>query len=220
MQYAADVYDIDLFDNPRAVIDALHQAGTKVVCYFSAGTYEPWRSDATNFPPSALGKPLADWPEERWLDVRSPAVLEVMRQRMDLAKQKGCDAVDTDNVDGYSNNTGLPLTAADQLNYNRALAVEAHGHGLAIGLKNDLGQAAQLEPDFDFSINEQCHVYNECDRLGVFAEAGKAIFNIEYDDKYRSPTGFAQLCAQSRAGNMRTLVLPLALDGSFRMSCD
>ena len=36
------------------------------------------------------------------------------------------------------------LTAADQLDYNRFLAEQAHQRGLAIGLKNDLDQVASL----------------------------------------------------------------------------
>jgi hypothetical protein len=31
--------------------------------------------------------------------------------------------VDPDNVDGYTNNTGLPLTAAAQLDFNRLLQI-------------------------------------------------------------------------------------------------
>ena len=42
-----------------------------------------------------------------------------------IAVQKGCDGVDPDNVDGYTNKTGFPLTAKDQLAYNKFLAQEA-----------------------------------------------------------------------------------------------
>lgn len=42
-----------------------------------------------------------------------------MQARLDLAVQKGCDGVEPDNVDGYQNNSGFPLTAQDQLAYNR-----------------------------------------------------------------------------------------------------
>jgi hypothetical protein len=39
-----------------------------------------------------------------------------------------------DNVDGFTNATGFPLTPVDQLTYNRFLAMEAHVRGLSIGL--------------------------------------------------------------------------------------
>ena len=41
-----DVFDIDLFTTPQAQIDNLHRLGKKVICYFSAGSYEPYRDDS------------------------------------------------------------------------------------------------------------------------------------------------------------------------------
>lgn len=99
---------------------------------------------------------------------------------MDLAVSKGCDGVDPDNVDGYTNNTGFPLTGQQQLTYNRWLAQQAHARGLAIGLKNDLDQIGQLVNDFDWALNEQCFQYNECETLLPFVQAGKPVFGIEY----------------------------------------
>ncbi len=137
--YKSAMYDIDLFDTPQPVIDKLHSKGIKVVCYFNTGGYEDWRPDAQIFPLAALGKPLDGWPGERWLDIRQINLLApIMQARMDLALAKRCDGVDPDNVDGYANDTGFPLTAQDQVNYNQWLAQEAHLRNLAIGLKNDL----------------------------------------------------------------------------------
>ena len=51
---------------------------------------------------------------------------------------------------------------------------------MAAGLKNDLEQVPELEPSFDFAINEQCFQYHECDSLDPFVEAGKAVFTVEY----------------------------------------
>jgi len=39
------VYNLDLFDTPESVIDDLHSQGRKVMCYFSAGSWEDWRED-------------------------------------------------------------------------------------------------------------------------------------------------------------------------------
>lgn len=47
-----------------------------------------------------------------------------MKNRLDLAVKKECDAVDPDNVDGYTNNNGLRLTAAQQLDFNKFIAAE------------------------------------------------------------------------------------------------
>lgn len=176
----ATMYDIDLFDTPQATIDALRAQGHIVICYFSAGTYENWRSDASRYPSSVLGRNLEEWPGERWVDIRSSAVRNILRARMDLAVQKRCTGVDPDNVDGYANRTGFPLGANDQLIFNQWLATEAHARGLAVGLKNDLAQVPQLVGSFDWVLDEECVEHLECDRLVPFIQAGKAVFHIEY----------------------------------------
>jgi hypothetical protein len=219
--YNVNVYDIDLFDTSVQTIAQLKAAGRRVVCYFSAGTSEDWRADYSRFQATDMGSPLGDWPGERWLDTRSVNVRAVMVSRLELARSKGCDGVEPDNVDAFINNPGLPLTADTQLDYNKFLASAAHGRGLAIGLKNDVGQLAELEPHFDFALNEQCNVYNECGGYAVFTNKNKPVFNAEYAADYRRNKRGARdrLCAAMNAARIRTLVLPEALDGSYRYSC-
>lgn len=207
------VYDIDLVDTPQSVIDALHADGRKVICYFSAGSWENWRSDAGDFPTSVLGNPLEDWPDEKWLDIRQVDLLApIMRARLDLAVSKHCDGVDPDNVDGYANDTGFPLTADDQLTYNRFLSAEAHARGLAIGLKNDLGQISDLLADFDWALNEECFSYNECNLLTPFIQANKPVFGVEYD------LDTADFCPQANAMNFDFLKKHWSLD-AWRVAC-
>ncbi|MCM5681435.1 endo alpha-1,4 polygalactosaminidase [Schlegelella sp. S2-27] len=219
---AATIYDIDLFNVSTATMQQLKSAGHKVVCYFSAGSSEDWRDDYRKFSSADKGLAMDEWPGEHWIDIRSANVRSIMAARLDLAKSKGCDGVEPDNVDGYTNRTGFPLSAQHQIDYNRFLADEAHRRGLAIGLKNDVDQLAALEPHFDFAVNEQCHQYNECAGYASFTSRNKPVLNAEYAAKYRNNTGGARdtLCAAARRLNMRTLVLPLALDGSYRFSCD
>lgn len=179
--YNVQMYDIDLFDTPQPTIDALHAAGRVVICYLSAGSYEDWRPDAALFPASALGKNLPDWPGEKWLDIRQVSLLgPVMAARMDLAVTKHCDGIDPDNVNGYTNDTGFPLTTQDQIAYNSWLAAQAHQRGLSIGLKNDLDQIPDLVGAFDWALNEQCFQFDECGKLQPFVAAGKAVFGVEY----------------------------------------
>jgi hypothetical protein len=176
-----EMYDIDLFDTPQDIIDALHADGRLVICYFSAGSYEDWRDDAADFPASVIGEPLDDWEGEAWLDIRRNDLLEsVMTARLDLAVEKACDGVEPDNVDGYDNDTGFDLTGDDQLAYNIWLAEQAHERGLSIGLKNDLDQIEVLVEHFDWALNEQCFEFDECETLLIFIEQGKAVFGVEY----------------------------------------
>lgn len=55
----ADIYDIDLFDTSAVLIAQLQQQGRKVVCYFSAGSSEDWRSDFASFQAADMGNPLS-----------------------------------------------------------------------------------------------------------------------------------------------------------------
>jgi len=205
----AVMYDVDLFNNTVATIAAIKAKGHVVVCYFSAGSYEDWRPDAKDFPQSALGSKMDGW-DELWLDIRSTAVLDVMKKRLDLAQSKGCDGVEPDNVDGYANSTGFALSSADQLAYNKALAAEAHKRGLSVGLKNNLDQVQQLEPYFDFAVNEECVQYNECDVLSAFINAGKAVFHVEY-----SPATTSGICPKVKALGFDSQIKKLDLDAWF-----
>ena len=207
------MYDIDLFETPQATIQALKNRGKIVICYISAGSYEKYRSDAGRFPASVLGKTLDGWPDERWLDIRQIETLApILQARMDLAVAKGCDGIEPDNIDGYANNTGFPLTSADQLRFNRWLAIQAHQRNLSIGLKNDLEQVPDLVNAFDWAINEQCFAYGECDLLKPFIDAGKAVFGVEYD------LAESQFCPQANALNYDWLKKRLVLD-SWRNAC-
>ena len=153
------MFDIDGFDNSAATVAALHARGTIAVCYIDVGTWENWRSDAAQFPASVLGSSNG-WPGEKWLDIRQLSILEpIMTARMQMCVTKGFDALEPDNIDGYTNGTGKPLTAQDQLTYNEWIATEAHALGLSVGLKNDIDQTAQLAPYFDWALDEQCNQY-------------------------------------------------------------
>jgi len=178
----ADVYDIDGLENDSSVVAALHAAGRKVICYIDVGGWEDYRSDAANFPDSVKGNTIDGWPSEKWLDIRQIDVLRpIMAARFDVCAQKGFDGVEPDLMDAASADTGFPLTPADQLKYNLMIADLGHERGLAVGLKNDLTQIPQLVSHFEFSVNEQCAEYSECQLLVPFIATGKPVFHAEYN---------------------------------------
>jgi hypothetical protein len=218
--YSVEMYDIDLFDSPLTTIQELQSAGKKVICYFSAGSYEDFREDKDKFQPEELGNKLDAWSDESWLDIRSKNVHSIMLERLDLSKQKGCDGVEPDNMDGYINDSGFNLTASDQIAYNRFIANEAHKRGLSVGLKNDLDQINELVDYYDFSLNEQCFEHNECYAVAPFINKEKPVLNVEYLNKYVTNEAERNiLCQESLSRQFSTLILPLALDDEFRYSC-
>ncbi|MGG2399208.1 endo alpha-1,4 polygalactosaminidase [Pseudomonas sp. SH1-B] len=201
------VYDIDLYDTPTQTITELKAGGRIVICYFSAGTWEDWRSDAASYPQAALGNELDDWPGERWLDYRRDDVRRLLAKRLDLAASKGCDGVDPDNVDGYSNDNGLDLTEEQQIDFNRWLAEQAHNRNMNVGLKNAVELLPALSDHFDFAVNESCYRYNECDGYNYMRSQGKPIFIADYR-KFND-----KLCRKADASGFRLQFFKLSLKG-------
>jgi hypothetical protein len=210
------VWDIDLYVDQSvsgnnttlntAAVNAIHALlplPGHAICYVDAGTWENWRVDANQFPASVLGNKNG-WPGEKWLDIRQLSVLgPIMTARVQKCKQARFDGVEFDNGDGYSNKTGFPLTAQDQLNYDTYLANLSHANGLSVALKNDLGQAATLKPYFDYAINEQCMQYKECDYpapgLPDWTASAKAVFEVEY-------TASTLNCSKSNGWNFNAIL--------------
>lgn len=205
-----DVYDLDLFESTAEQIDALHQRGVRVICYLNAGAWEDWRLDSIAFPDGVLGADYVGWSGERWLDIRQiEALAPIMTARLDLCVAKGFDGVDPDNLGGYANVTGFPLTADDQIAYNCWLADEAHQRGLGIGLKNDPEQAMALVNYFDWALTESCFKEGWCDAYNPFIEVAKPVFAIEYVEEGMMLVDF---CPQADALSIDALLKYRNLD--------
>jgi hypothetical protein len=181
---AASVYDVDGFEVSKGTVQQLHRLGRKVVCYLDVGSWETYRPDAGQFPKSVIGRRYEGFPDERWLDIRRFRLFaKPLKHRFDLCARKGFDAVEPDNIAGWENRTGFPITRQAQLRFNRWVARQVHARGMAVALKNDGGQAKELVDDFDFAIVEQCLQYEECGPYRTFVEHGKAVFETEYELK-------------------------------------
>ena len=208
-EYEVALYEMDLFEAPASVISALKASGTRLLCYFSAGSREDFRPDGGQFPSPTLGSVYSGFEDERWLDIRSPEVMTLMKARLDLAVERGCDGVEADNVDGFENQTGFPLSAADQLAFNRTLYNEAHNRGLGVAMKNDVSQVADLLAYVDLHVSERCHEFDECRFLDPFIAEGKPVLNTEYLQQYVDDASSRDaMCAAARGRGLRTLVLP------------
>jgi hypothetical protein len=209
-----EVSDIDGFATPPATVARLHARGQHVICYIDAGTWERWRPDAGRFPASVRGR-RNGWPGERWLDVRRLSVLEpIMTERFAMCARKGFDAVEPDNIDGFENGTGFPITARQQLTYDEWIAREVHSLGMAVLQKNDPEQARRLQPFFDGVLDEQCNQYSECGAFEPYLRAGKPVLNAEY--KRSLYPGF---CANDRRLGISGALYALELNGTRFQPC-
>lgn len=215
------MYDIDMVEISDDDIDALHDEGRIVICYFSAGTWEPYRPDADDFPEEVLGNNYDDpaFDDERYLDIRSQVVRDIMLNRVREAVDRGCDGVDPDNMnldEVGEDITGFPLGAEEQLDYSMYISAVAHDLGISVGLKNSIEHAEELEPYFDFAVNEQCFEYEECEVYAdSFIAADKAVFHIEYADE----VDLDQICAGTTPLGISTILKSYDLDAP-RLGCD
>jgi hypothetical protein len=208
------VYTADI-ETPMSVIRGWHDAGRIALCYFSAGTREPFRSDAARFPASSLGAPLADYPEERWVDVRDATVRSIMQARLERAASAGCDGVHPSGLAAFLANTELDFSRSDQLSYNRWLASVAHDLGLSIGLvEGDSSLSEEQVADFDWAVVWSC-IDRRCAPATPFVNAGKAAFLIEYGDESR----VAEVCAPARELGLSAIIKRDANLDAFRVGC-
>ncbi|KAH8694065.1 glycoside hydrolase superfamily [Talaromyces proteolyticus] len=221
-----EVYDIDLFNSGADLISSLQKEGRKVICYFSAGSWENWRPDADKFNNSTdLGGTLNGWPNEKWLNISSENVRSIMKTRLDMAKDKGCDGVDPDNVDGYNNEENdLGLTKQDSINYLGFLAAEAHSRNMSIGLKNAGEIIDSVIDNMQWSVNEQCAQFNECDTFSPFTDANKPVFHIEYPKGTDTDNNALVTTAQKNAAcnfkgskNFSTIIKNMNLDNWIQL---
>ncbi len=212
----ADVYDLDLFDTTPDTVAEIHASGNRVICYISVGAWEDWRPDADQFPEDVIGKDYQGWPGEKWLDIRQiDKLAPLLRLRLDLCAAKGFDGVEPDNVEIFENDSGFPITYADQLAFAIWLANEAHVRGLAVGLKNAPNMAADALPYFDFSVVEDCFAYGWCADLRAFIDAGKPVFAIEYTDM---GVDFNAACAEAQSLGLSMLLKHRNLN-AYRETC-
>ena len=212
----AQAVDLDLFEADAKTVAAFKAKGQKTICYISVGSWENWRPDKAAFPKSIIGKAYQGWPGEYWLDIRKIAVLgPILRKRLDLCKSKGFDAVEPDNLDGYEQASGFAITRAQQVRFINWLGKEAHARSLSIGLKN----VPELIPDvignYDWALAEDCFAQKSCADFKPMANAGKAVFSVEYTD---NKINFAAFCKESKALRFFGLLKNRDLD-AFERPC-
>ena len=209
-----DAYDIDGFENSASEVETLHSKGIHAICYIDVGTYEPFRPDASSFPASVRGTGVEGFTEEKWLDVRQLSTLEpIMTKRLEMCRAKGFDAVEPDNIDGWENNTGFPLTAAESNTYDEWIAAEAHDLGMAVFQKNDGEQTGALDSYFDGALSEQCNEYSECSNFEPYLAKGEPVLNAEYNETTSA------FCASDLATGIEGARFDLELDGAVFEPC-
>lgn len=176
-----DVFYLDLFDYSKEEVSKCKKMGATVIAYFSS-QYEKWRNDADKFKKKDIGNKLPKWKGEYFVDTNSTSLRELMLERLILAKEKGFDGADVDNIDSYSEKTGFNTTIDDSFNYVQFFSNSAHKLDLKFSLKNGLKLLPLIEKfkvKVEYFQNESCYKYKEC---WHYNKVISPVFIIHYDD--------------------------------------
>ncbi|KNC86007.1 hypothetical protein SARC_01808 [Sphaeroforma arctica JP610] len=178
------IVSVDMFDKSESYIQDLHDDGHWVLCYISVGTIESWRPDANDFPSNCKGLDMADWEGETWFKMTDQSCWPLMESRFKMARDKGCDGIEMDNMDCYVNKCISGKDSSDlkqpQIDYSKFLAETAHDYGMGAGQKNVPALVDSLVNTFDLAVLEECNDYNECGYYNSFRDQNKAIVGVEY----------------------------------------
>ena len=110
----------------------------------------------------------------------------------------------------------MELTSDDAIDFVKFLSSEAAKYNMSIGLKNAGDIIESVLDDVDFSVNEQCNEYDECDVFSQFIEAGKPVFHIEYPDGAGDDVSTADadsICSADGSSDFSTVIKTMDLDG-------
>lgn len=208
----AQLFVVDLFDVTPQRVAELHAQGRVVIAYVSVGSFEPWRTDSATFPRSTIGMAIANYPNESWLDIRSPGVRMAIAARFDRARDKGFDGVFVSTLGGYMQTTGFPLTRADELDYGRFLASAAQARNLSPGLSGDFELGNEVADVFDWALAIGCIARAFCDELAPFMAQGKAVFDLETEGQRDA------VCMQAASYGIPTTIKRSSYD-AWRVPC-
>jgi hypothetical protein len=244
-------------DGPSTIVSDLHAAGKYSICYVEAGAYQTGFPDDSHFAsgdytnPSGESTQMQGYANEHWFDLRgfagwnsgSPSsftggsaadqtaaanIAAGLNDRFAGCKAEGQDAVEPDDLDGYTNTSqgggsggGWGLTQADSAAFEAWLAYDIHANGLAAFQKNDPANASVDEPLFDGMIIEECNYYNDpCAGSGgdatAYLNAGKPVLNAEYTQDGETTSKF---CSADIAAGITGTLFNVNLSGGTDEPC-
>jgi hypothetical protein len=231
------------------VVAALHRSGKYSICYVEVGAYQTGFPDDANFAAADYGHAahryeMQGYPNEWWFNIAGfrdyraghpsslrGAAVDIaagLDRRFGWCRLEGQDAVEPDDLDGYTNrgDTGVPgggwhLTRSDSAGFERWLAYDAHTHGLAVFQKNDPANAAVNFKRFDGMIIEECNHYRDpCAGPGgdatPYLRAGKPVLNAEYTEDGETT---AKFCAADLAAGITGALFDVDLGGKTYRPC-
>jgi hypothetical protein len=225
------------------VVSALHSAGHYSICYVEVGAFQTGYPDNADFARSDYGKrakryQLQGYPNEWYFNIAGfkryvagePSTLtgaavniaRALSKRFGWCALEGHDAVEPDDLDGYTNASatgakggGWGLTRADAAGFERWIAYQTHVDGLAVFQKNDPANEAAAAPLFDGVITEECNYYSDpCAGAhgdwNEYLADGKPVLNAEYKQDGETT---ARFCSADRRWHIWGALFDVNLNG-------
>ena len=153
-------------------------------------------------------------------------IASALDKRIGWCQLEGQDAVEPDDLDGYTNQAtsgAVPwnMTQADSAGFERWLAYDVHRHGLAIFQKNDPANAGANAAQYDGLIIEEGNAYADpCSGTGGDADAylaeHKPVLNAEYTEDGETT---AKFCAADTTAGITGALFNVDLDGRTYEPC-
>ena len=142
-----------------------------------------------------------------------------MLARLDVVVTKRWEGVDPDNMDGYDNANGLGLTQADAVACVSFFAEAAYGRNLSMGLRNTGEFVLEVIDKVEWSVQEQCIQFGDCESYRPFIDQCKPVFHAEYpkgadvsNNASTIPDQKTSLCKDMQANGFSTIIKNINLD--------
>ncbi len=143
--------------------------GKTLVCYTNCGAFERGHWNEALLEPvrqSLIGKPMAGYPEERWLDIRRLDELRpLVRDKFQTAARLGCQALVCDNTEAWI--TGTDGAGETAIALYRAQGLEALKQHAARKVEAQTGFAISYDDQIRFNrmLAEEAHA--QCLSIGL-----------------------------------------------------
>jgi hypothetical protein len=165
--------------------------------------------------------------DRRLLDVRAASRASwapIMWKRFDLAKQIGCDGVESAHNDAGVYISGFDVPSEDSFSWYMEVAQQGHDRKLSTGMRNGDSQPALIDAgasQFDWLMFERCGELGLCDVSRPFTKLEKAVLAIEFNTNQdtQAPQDPATVCAGEGTLIMDGLVKDTAFSKNVRVQC-